>query len=179
MFTVEPEGEVPTIPPETVKEKLGDITITPEMVAKKLRKINISKSPGPDKIHPRVLRELCEIICTPIAIIFQTSLDTMELPKEWKNAHVTALFKKGNRKLASNYRPVSLTSIICKTLESIIRDYIIQHMKENKLFSKKQFGFISGRSTTLQLLNVLDKWSKILDEGGCVDVIYMDFMKAF
>ena len=179
VFTVEPEGEVPTIPPETVKEKLGNITITPEMVAKKLRKINTSKSPGPDKIHPRVLRELCEIICTPIAIIFQTSLDTMELPKEWKNAHVTALFKKGNRKLASNYRPVSLTSIICKTLESIIRDYIIQHMKENKLFSKKQFGFISGRSTTLQLLNVLDKWSKILDEGGCVDVIYMDFMKAF
>ena len=52
-------------------------------------------------------------------------------------------------------------------------------MKENKLFSKKQFGFIGGRSTTLQLLKVLDDWINILDEGGSIDVVYFDFMKAF
>ena len=78
-----------------------------------------------------------------------------------------------------NYRPVSLTSIICKTLESLVRDHIIEHMKLNNLFSEKQFGFISGRSTTLQLLHVLNIWTDILDQGGEIEAIYCDFMKAF
>ena len=82
-------------------------------------------------------------------------------------------------KATRNYRPVSLTSVICKVLESIIRGCIVEHMKSNKLFSDKQFGFISGRSTVLQLIQVLDQWIEILDEGGCVDVAYCDFMKAF
>ena len=64
-------------------------------------------------------------------------------------------------------------------MEGIIRDHIIEHMKINKMFSDKQFGFISGRSTTLQLLNVLTIWSEILDEGGTIETIYCDFMKAF
>ena len=64
-------------------------------------------------------------------------------------------------------------------METLVREEIIEHMKRNKLFSKKQFGFISGRSTVLQLLQVLDKWTKILDKGGCVDTIYCDFMKVF
>ena len=67
----------------------------------------------------------------------------------------------------------------CKIMEGIIRDHIIEHMKLNKMFSDKQFGFISGRSTTLQLLNVLTIWSEILDEGGTIETIFCDFMKAF
>ena len=68
---------------------------------------------------------------------------------------------------------------MCKVLESIIRGRIVEHMKSNKLFSKKQFGFISGRSTVLQLIQVIDNWTEILDEDACVDVAYCDFMKAF
>lgn len=74
---------------------------------------------------------------------------------------------------------MSLTCILCKVMESIVRDGIVQHMKTNKLFSDKQYGFISGRSTVLQLLTVIDKWVEILDRGGVVDVSYCDFMKAF
>ena len=87
--------------------------------------------------------------------------------------------KKGVKPQPLNYRPVSLTSVVCKIMESIIRDNIITHMKENNLFSDQQFGFIMGRSTTLQLLHVLDIWTEILDQGGTLDVIYCDFMKAF
>ena len=90
-----------------------------------------------------------------------------------------AIFKKGNRSMAGNYRPVSLTSVVYKLLEKITREHIIKHMKVNKLFSNKQFGFISGRSTSLQLLEVLDKWTEAIDKGTDVDVIYMDFQKAF
>lgn len=102
-----------------------------------------------------------------------------KVPDDWKYANITALFKKGDKKYAGNYRPVSLTSVVCKTLESIVRENIVEHMKSNKLFSSKQFGFISGRSTVLQLIRVIDTWTEILDEGGCIDVAYCDFMKAF
>ena len=89
------------------------------------------------------------------------------------------MFKKGNRSMAGNYRPVSLTSVVCKLLKKIIREHIIKYMKVNKLFSNKQFGFIPGRSTSLQLLEVLDKWTEAIDKGTDIDVIYMDFQKAF
>ena len=82
-------------------------------------------------------------------------------------------------KYAGNYRPISLTCIVCKVLETIVRESIVKHMQVHKLYSNKQFGFISGRSTVLQLLKVLDRWTEILDEGGCIDVAYCDFMKAF
>ena len=64
-------------------------------------------------------------------------------------------------------------------MESIIRDAVIEHMKANKLLSEKQFGFLSGRSTVLQLLIIIDKWTEIMDRGGCLDVVYCDFQKAF
>ena len=100
----------------------------------------------------------------------------MNITNEWREGCITALFKKGSRKMASNYRPVSLTCILCKVLESFVRDHIVNHMKRNTLFSPKQFGFISGRSTSLQLLYVLDRWTQILDEGGsldCMIVLYL------
>ena len=112
-------------------------------------------------------------------LIFKSSVETGQLPKVWKNANITAIYKKGDKKEAGNYRPVSLTCIVCKVLESIIREKIVDHMNTYKLFSKKQFGFLSGRSTMLQLLKVLDRWTEILDNGNCIDVAYCDFMKAF
>ena len=107
------------------------------------------------------------------------SLNPNKSPDEWKHATVTAIFKKGDKRKPNNYRPVSLTCIICKIIESIIRDKIMDHMKNNNLFSNKQFGFLDGRSTVLQLLVVLDKWTKIIDEGGTIDCVYFDFKKAF
>ena len=139
----------------------------------------LQQSPGPDKLHSRILKELYSILDKPLAILFQNTLKKGKLPDEWKHAIVTAIFKKGDKRKPNNYRPVSLTCIICKIIESIIRDKIMEHMENNNLFSNKQFGFLNGRSTVLQLLTVLDKWTKIIDEGVTIDCVYFNFKKAF
>ena len=102
-----------------------------------------------------------------------------QVPDDWRIAHVTAIYKKGSKSDPGNYRPVSLTSVFSKIMESLLREGIMAHMKRHNLLSTKQFGFITGRSTVLQLIQVLDKWTEALDEGHVVDVIYCDFMKEF
>ena len=180
VFTEEPDSdEMPFFEERDYYDALEDIELDSNIVQEKLEKLKKNKSPGPDNMHPRVLHEIASSISYPLSIIYRTSIDTKTLPKEWKHANVSAIYKKENKSLPSNYRPVSLTSIICKVLESIIRDAIVNHMNENELFSQNQFGFLSRRSTILQLIRVLDIWSEILDQGGSLDVIYMDFMKAF
>ena len=96
-----------------------------------------------------------------MSIIFNQSLALKTARKEWENAQISAIFKKGNKSQAKNYRPVSLTSVVCKIMEKLIRLHIKNHMKANKLFSNKQYGFIEGRSTELQLLviNGLRLWT--------------------
>ena len=120
--------------------------------------------------------ELSKTILHPLSKIFETSIKTANITKEGK---ISAIYKKGNKSLASNYCPVSITSILCKCMERIIRNHIFEHMKENFLFSQKQYGFITGRSTVLQLINVLENWTLGFDNGNYTDVIYMDFQKAF
>ena len=96
-----------------------------------------------------------------------------------KRGKVQLFKKKLNKSSASNCRPVSITSIVRKCMERIIRNHIIEYMKEHCLFSQKQYGFITGRSTVLQLINVLNNWTLGLDNGTYTDVIYMDFQKGF
>jgi hypothetical protein len=179
VFTTETTDNYPSLEDINISYNMGTLVIDEEKVKKRLHELNISKSPGPDGLHPRILHDLYEELGKPIAIIFKNSMENKNIPNEWREGCITALFKKGSRKMASNYRPVSLTCILCKVLEKFIRDHIVNHMKKNTLFSPKQFGFISGRSTSLQLLYVLERWTKILDEGGSLDCIYLDFMKAF
>jgi hypothetical protein len=81
--------------------------------------------------------------------IFKQSLDKGKLSSDWKTALVSVIFKKGNKSLASNYRSVSLTSVVCKIMEKLVRKHILNHMKSQNLFTKRQYGFISGRSTSL------------------------------
>lgn len=86
---------------------------------------------------------------------------------------------KGDKGDHGNYRPVSMTCVTCRLIQAIIRMKIIDHLKVRKLISGKQYGFMSGRSAVLQLITVLDKWTRTLDEGGGADVAYCEFMKAF
>ena len=181
VFTEEPDGDIPNPKPINIKEKMPELIINEEMVLKQLNSLKIDKSPGPDELHPRLLKELAKSLTKPLCIIFNQSLRLKMTPKQWKKVTISAIFKKRNRSMAGNYRPVSLTSVVCKLLEKIIREHIKKHMKVNKSFSNKQFGFISGRSTSLQLLEVLDKWTEAIDNGIDIDVIYiyMDFQKSF
>jgi hypothetical protein len=141
--------------------------------------MKLNKSPGPDLLHPRVLYEVRNEIVSPLTLIFNQSMNSGVLPEDWKTSFVSVLFKKGKKDCIDNYRPISLTCICCKLMESIIRDKIMSFLLENKVFSGNQYGFIKGRSTVLQLLKVVDNWVKALDDGGQIDVIYTDFEKAF
>ena len=179
VFTNEPDEEIPVAADHLVNSSLGDLVITEDMIQKKLLHLNNSKSPGPDQLHPVVLKAVASSLVKPLCVIFNTSIRTGKLPSDWKKAHISAVFKKGDREFPSNYRPISLTSIVCKILESLLRDHIVDYLQCNNLFSSKQYGFVPGRSTSLQLLSMLDTITDIVDSSGQVDIIYMDFQKAF
>jgi len=109
--------------------QLPDINTT--VVEKILRELKVSKSPGPDGIYPRILKEFATELADPLAKIFKASIDSGQLPSYWKIAKVTPIFKKGDKKDPSNYRPVSLTSIVSKVLEKIVRDSMIDHLRNS------------------------------------------------
>ena len=166
--------------PIKVKQECIENTFKESEILKLLQNLDVNKSCGPDGLHPNMLKELSATIPKPITIIFNSSVcQGLVVPQLWKEGNITALFKKGDKAEPRNYRPVSLTSVICKTMEKLVREMIVKHMSANKLYNYKQFGFISVGSTTLQLLKVMDEWTKILDKGGKIDSVYMDVMKAF
>jgi len=179
VFTEESLTNIPNITAKSCIHKNTAVLFSECQILDKLNKLNCTKSPGPDALHPRILYELREYIAYPLKLIFAESYKQKELPLDWRSANITALFKKGSRSDVSNYRPVSLTSIVCKIMESIVTDNINKHFIDNNFFSQKQFGFIKGRSTVIQLLRMLDEWTEKLENGGHVDVVYTDFEKAF
>ena len=104
---------------------MGQLVVTPEVVSNKINNMKENKSPGVDGIAPKTLKEIVEQICTPLAHVFNMSLQEGIVPLEWKEANVIPLFKKGSRNKSVNYRPVSLPSVICKVLETIIWDHMV------------------------------------------------------
>lgn len=107
---------------------MPDIKVTAEGVLKLLQKLNPNKATGPDMLPARIMKELAAEISPLLAIIYQKSLDTGTIPKNWKTANVTAIFKKGEKYKASNYRPISLTCICCKIQEHIITSNVLKHL---------------------------------------------------
>ena len=155
------------------------LVIDEDTVMNKLLKLKIDKAQGPDDIHPSVLRNCAQSVAQPLTIIYRKSLEEGILPKDWKMAVVVPIFKKGKKHEASNYRPVSLTSVPCKVLESIIRDAVVIHLEEQNFYADCQHGFMKGRSTLTNLLVTLECWTSILEDGSGLDVIYLDYKKAF
>ena len=176
--TREPDGDIPRLP-EFTQERLNSLTITADAVLKKLKLLQTSKSCGPDELHPLLLKELADHIATPLADIFSASQRLGAVPSDWKTALVSPIFKKGAANKPVNYRPVSLTCIVCKVMESLVREAIVNFLTTNNLLSDKQFGFIGGRSTTLQLLNFLEFCTDVMSDRGVTDTVYLDFAKAF
>ena len=123
---------------------MNDIAVSKDGVIKLLKGLNPSKALGPDELHPRVLKKLATEWGLVFAHLFQQSSDTGKIPKEWSLANICPLFKKSDRSLACNYRPVSLTCVPCKLLEHIVCSNIMAHLDEYKLLSDRQHAFRKG-----------------------------------
>ncbi|KAK4816576.1 hypothetical protein QYF61_017966 [Mycteria americana] len=150
-----------------------------EMVSDLLHHLDTHKSMGPNEIHLRVLKELAEVLTKPLSIIYQQSWLTGEVAADWRLANVTPIFKKGRKEDSGNYRPVSLTSMPGKLMEQIILSAITQHVENNQGIKPSQHGFRKGRSCLTNLISFYDKMTHLVDEGKAVDVVYLDFSKAF
>ena len=137
------------------------------------------KATGPDKIPPRLLKELAIELAPVFTILFNASLKQGVVPSDWRSAHVAPIFKKGDPLAPSNYRPVSLTSIPCKLLEHIVHSNIINHLSEQKILCDHQHGFRKKRSCETQLVSFADDLAKNLAYGVQTDCIFLDFAKAF
>ena len=154
VFTREDTSSLPV--PETKfegseGERLGQLVVTPDVVANKTNNMKENKSPGVGGIAPKILKETVEHICTPLAHVFNMSLQEGIVPLEWKEANIIPLFKKGSRNKSVNYRPVSLTSVICKVLETI-RDRMMGFLIKHKLINTSQHGILKARSCLTNLL---------------------------
>ena len=134
---------------------------------------------GPDGLPGLILQYFSYELSYPLSIIFNTSLSEGTVHNDWRCAEVTAIFKKGDKSSPGNYRPVSLTSVICKVLESFIREQLVLFMEGNNMFSSCQHGFKSHRSCVTQLLDVMNDLTELIENGDSIDVLYLDFRKAF
>lgn len=158
---------------------MPDIEISVNGVAKLLSNLNSAKAAGPDAIRPIVLKELSHVIAPIVTAIFQKSLDTGKVPSDWKKAQVCPHFKKGNKQDPANYRPTFLTSILCKTIEHIIASSLKKHFNQNSILYDLQNGFRDRRSCETQLLQLIDDLVRNMTEGKQIDLILLDFSKAF
>ena len=158
---------------------LNHISITNEDVIKAINSIGTNSAPGPDKIPASVLKECKNEIAPPLRILWQKSLDTGEIPSKLLTQSIIPIFKKDNRSLPANYRPISLTSHLIKLFERILREKIITHLVKYNLITIHQHGFTPNRSTLTQLLHHINSILDILEENGNADILYLDLSKAF
>ena len=156
-----------------------NLDISVEGVEKLLRNLNVSKASGPDNIPNTILKTCSTQLAPAVTHIFNLSVNTGTLPEDWKNADITPIFKKGNKHEAANYRPVSLTSVCCKTLEHIICRHILNHLDEHRILTKLQHGFRSGHSCESQLVITMEDIMCKYDQKKQVDLVILDFSKAF
>ncbi|PKU29730.1 rna-directed dna polymerase from mobile element jockey-like [Limosa lapponica baueri] len=164
---------------ERVWSKEDSPSIKEDRVRDHFGKLDTHRYIGPDGMHLRVLRELADVIVKPLSIIFERSQRTGEVPEDWREANVTPVFKKGKKENPGNYRPVRFTSIPGKIMEQLILDIISKHVEEKKVIGSGQHGFTKGKSCLTDLIAFYDEMTGWVDEGRAVDIVYLDFSKAF
>ena len=178
VFTIETSGSL-DLKDLQEQQISDDLYLSKEVILHELAALDATKSMRADKVHAKILNEcryeLAELLCS----LMQNSWDKGEIPEDWKCANITAIHKKDAKSDPNNCRPLSLTSICCKIIEKMIRKHLFDFLRQNNILSDKQYGFIPGRSTNLQLLKALKDWIAELDNGFEVDIVYIYFQKAF
>ena len=167
--------------PDTQKcyPDIDNLVVTEDGVRKLLQNINTSKAAGPDLIPNIVLKQCAKEIAPSLTSIFNESIETGAIPKDWRDANISPIFKKGDKHSPENYRPVSLTSVTCKLLEHIICKHLITHLEKYNILTSLNHGFRSGYSCETQLLLTIDDLTKNYNSGTQTDVAILDCSKAF
>ena len=168
-FILPPTSQLPT-----PLVQLNNIQIDRSDIYEALSNLDKTKAVGCDLIHPSILKTCATTLLEPIFHLFTLCLRTSSIPLEWKLHKIKPIPKKGNLLAVNNYRPISLLCILSKMLESIIFNNFIQPQ-----LSKSQFGFLRNRSCLSQLLTSLASIYEAVDNRNQVDVLYLDFRKAF
>ena len=158
---------------------LLDISFEPADIEDAIDELSPNSAAGPDQFPAMLLKQCKKTLSKPLYLIWKKSLKTGEIPNILKKANIVPIHKGDSRGEAKNYRPVALTSHIIKIFEKVLRNNIVSHMEENNLLNPGQHGFRAGRSCLSQLLSHVETITKILEDGDNVDVIYLDFSKAF
>jgi hypothetical protein len=158
---------------------LSNIEINEDIITKLLNHMKINKSPGIDDLSSTFLIKIKDVIVKPLTRIFQRSFESGLVPEDWKSANITPLFKKGSKAKVENYRPISLTSQLGKLFEKMVKDQINEYLNVNQLIGMTQHGFREGNSCETNLIEFTDYVTKNLDSKIPIDVIYLDFSKAF
>ena len=180
VYTKENISEIPDVPiAYRGNNPLRKIDITEEKVKRKIKKLNPSKSQGPDSFHPRVIKEIETEITPHLCKIYKASLEQRKAVADWKIQNIAPIHKKGSKDEPGNYRPISLTSVPGKILESIVVDEIVNHLESNKLILDSQHGFRNGRSCLTNLLDFFHDMYSTYDSSRAIDILYLDFQKAF
>ena len=155
--------------------------IQTEGVRKLLQELDSHKVTGPNNIPANLLKLIASQITPLLVLIFGASINQGKLPNDRKFAYITPIFKKGNRRSAANYRPIPITSICCKVLEHILHSHIFTHLESfNKIILyEQQHRFQGGHSCGSQLLSTVNDFAACLNNGGHIDVLFLDLAKAF
>lgn len=148
-------------------------------ISNQIRKLRSNSAPGCDGISATLLKKLIHIVSFPLSMLFNLSMSSSTVPKSWKRSIVIPIYKKGDAKSPTNYRPISLTSLVSKLMEGVIKDSIVRHCKANNLLSDYQFGFMPRRSANLQLIQYHDILASNYSKGYQSDSVYLDFKAAF
>ncbi|CAF4919102.1 unnamed protein product [Pieris macdunnoughi] len=156
---------------------ISTVSVTHAKVEKLIRKLDLSKGGGPDLLPPVFIVNCASGLVVPLTIIFQRSLSEGIVPKIWKRAYITPVFKKGDRSNVENYRPISKLCLFAKILEKLVHNDLYVALKPS--FGVEQHGFLRSRSTVSNLIIANDFITEGMDSGGQVEVIYTDYTKCF
>ena len=172
------ESSLP-LPKNHTQDRLELFEISPQTVKDVLSSLNVNKSCGPDLMSPRLLKEAATILAELYSVLFTSSLRLGHFPSPWKDGNITALHKKDDRSLPSNYRPISLLCQAGKAMERCVHKELFNYINDKKLLTPFQSGFVPGDSTTFQLLHTYHTFCEAVDSGKEVRVVFCDISKAF